>query len=51
MEENWKLINLLLDSIDHAYLKTDGTYGDLSLEVADKVNYLKSLRNDKNRIA
>ncbi len=33
---------LLIDAIDHAYLKTDGTYGDLSYEVSDKVKYLKS---------
>lgn len=42
----WKdeQINLILDAIDYAYLKTDGTYGDLALVVADKVEYLKSLR-------
>lgn len=42
----WKdqQINLLLDSIDHAYLQLDGSYGDLALEVVDKVEYLKSLR-------
>lgn len=45
----WKdeQINLLLDAIDYAYLKTDGTYGDLALVVADKVEYLKSLRHGK----
>ena len=37
-------LNLLLDAIDHAYLQTDGIYGDLSYEVSDKVEYLKSLR-------
>lgn len=37
-------IDLLLDSIDHAYLNTDGTYNDLALEVVDKVKYLKSIR-------
>ena len=37
-------INLILDAIDHAYLQTDGTYGDLSMEVVDKVNYLKHFR-------
>lgn len=42
----WKneQINLLLDAIDHAYLQVDGSYGDLALEVVDKVEYLKSLR-------
>lgn len=42
----WKdeQINLLLDAIDYAYLKTDGTYGDLAFVVADKVEYLKSLK-------
>ena len=42
---NWKneQIWLLIDAIDHAYLKTDGTYGDLSYEVSDKVKYLKSI--------
>lgn len=44
----WELINLLLDSIDHAYLQTNGTYGDLSLEVVDKVEYLKKLRSQRN---
>ena len=39
-----KQINLLLDAIDHAYLQLDGSYGDLALEVADKVKYLKLLR-------
>ena len=45
----WKdeQINLLLDAIDYAYLQTDGTYGDLALVVADKVEYLKSLRHGK----
>jgi len=38
-----KQINLLLDSIDHAYLQTDGTYGDLCYEVSDKVKYLKNI--------
>ena len=40
----WKdeQLYLLIDAIDHAYLKTDGTYGDLSYEVSDKVKYLKS---------
>lgn len=37
-------IDLLLDSIDHAYLNPDGTYNDLALEVVDKVKYLKSIR-------
>lgn len=37
-------IDLLLDSIDHAYLNTNGTYNDLALEVVDKVKYLKSIR-------
>lgn len=36
-----KQLWLLIDSIDHAYLQTDGTYGDLALEVVDKVKYLK----------
>ena len=42
----WKdqQINLLLDAIDHAYLQLDRSYGDLALEVVDKVEYLKSLR-------
>ena len=39
-----ELIDLLLDSIDHAYLQTDGTYGDLAYEVADKVEFIKKLR-------
>lgn len=45
----WKdeQINLLLDAIDYAYLKTDGTYGDLALAVVDKVEHLKSLRHGK----
>ena len=42
-----KQIDLLLDSLDHAYLQTDGTYGDLSLEVVDKIKYLKSLRDKR----
>lgn len=46
----WDLINLLLDSIDHAYLQTDGKYGDLALEVVDNVEYLKKLRSQKNII-
>ena len=46
----WNLINLLLDSIDHAYLKTDGSYGDLSMEVVDKVEYLKKLRRGNGSI-
>ena len=33
---------LLIDAIDHAYLQTDGTYGELSYEVSDKVKYLKN---------
>jgi hypothetical protein len=43
---NWKdqRINLLLDAIDHAYLQLGGSYGDLAIEVVDKVEYLKSLR-------
>ena len=36
-----KQLYLLLDSIDHAYLRTDGTYGELSYEVSDKVKFLK----------
>lgn len=41
----WKdsQLNLILDAIDHAYLQTDGSYGDLSYEVIDKARYLKSL--------
>lgn len=39
-----ELIDLLLDSIDHAYLQTDGTYGDLAYEVADKVEFIKNIR-------
>ena len=39
----WKdrQMNLLIDAIDHAYLQTDGTYGELSYEVSDQVKYLK----------
>ena len=37
-----KQMYLLIDAIDHAYLKTDGTYGELSYEVSDKVKYLKN---------
>jgi hypothetical protein len=44
-EEMWKTINLILDAIDHAYLETNGGYGDLSIEVVDKVKYLKKLRS------
>ena len=44
----WDLINLLLDSIDHSYLQTNGKYGDLALEVVDKVEYLKKLRSQRN---
>lgn len=36
-----KQLWLLIDAIDHAYLQTDGTYGELSYEVSDKVKYLK----------
>lgn len=43
----WDLINLLLDSIDHAYMQTNGKYGDLALEVVDKVEYLKKLRSQR----
>ena len=39
------LINLLLDAIDHSYLQTDGTYGDLSKEVSDKVRYIKNKKS------
>lgn len=39
-----ELIDLLLDAIDYAYLQTNGSYGDLALVVADKVEYLKNLR-------
>ena len=49
-ERMWETLNLLLDSIDHAYLQTNGSYGDLALEVADKVEYLKKLRLSKNRL-
>jgi hypothetical protein len=38
-----KQLWLLIDAIDHAYLQTNGTYGGLSYEVADKVNYLKQV--------
>ena len=38
---------LLIDAIDHAYLKTDGTYGELSYEVSDKVKYLKNQIKDR----
>lgn len=38
-----KQLWLLIDAIDHAYLQTDGTYGELSYEVSDKVNYLKQV--------
>ena len=34
---------LLIDAIDHAYLQTNGTYGELSYEVSDRVNYLKQV--------
>lgn len=44
----WELINLLLDSIDHAYMQTNGKYGDLALEVVDKVEYLKKLRSQEH---
>jgi len=47
--EKSKLIDLLLDSIDHSYLQTDGTYGDLSKEVSDKVEYIKKLKY-KNKL-
>lgn len=43
-----KQLWLLIDSIDHVYLQTDGTYGDLSLEVVDKVKYLKNQRRNSN---
>lgn len=41
----WKdeQLRLLIDAIDHAYLQTNGTYGDLSKEVSDQVNYLKQI--------
>lgn len=38
-----KQLWLLIDAIDHAYLQTNGTYGDLSNEVSDQVNYLKQV--------
>jgi hypothetical protein len=38
-----KQLWLLIDAIDHAYLQTDGTYGELSYEVSDQVNYLKQV--------
>jgi hypothetical protein len=33
----------LLDRIQYAYLKTDGTYGDLAHVVSDKVTYIEKL--------
>lgn len=33
----------LLDRIQYAYLKTDGTYGDLASVVSDKVKYIEKL--------
>lgn len=44
-----ELIDLLLDAIDHAYLQTNGSYGDLALEVADKVEYLKTIRYEREK--
>lgn len=43
MMAKWKddQLRILLDAIDHAYLQTDGTYGDLSYEVSDQVKHLK----------
>lgn len=40
----WKdeQLYLLIDAIDHDYLKMDGTYGELSHEVSDQVKYLKN---------
>lgn len=38
----------LLDAIDYAYLKTDGTYGDLNNLVADQVEFIKSMRKSIN---
>ena len=45
----WKdeQIYLLIDAIDHAYLQMDGTYGELSYEVSDKVKYLKNQLKSK----
>lgn len=33
----------LLDRIQYAYLKTDGTYGNLAFVVSDKVKYIEKL--------
>lgn len=33
----------LIDRIQYAYLKTDGTYGDLASVVSDKVKYIEKL--------
>lgn len=33
----------LLDRIQYAYLKTDGTYGDLASVVSDKVKYIEKM--------
>lgn len=43
-----KQIYLLIDAIDHAYLQTDGTYGELSYEVSDQVKYLKKQLKGEN---
>lgn len=39
---------LLIDAIDYAYLQTDGSYGDLSPVVSDKIRFLKeTMMRDK----
>lgn len=38
----------LIDAINHAYLKTDGTYGDLNNLVADQVEFIKFMRKNIN---
>jgi hypothetical protein len=37
-------LDLIIQTVDHEYLRTDGTYGNLSYVVSDQIKYLKSLR-------
>lgn len=43
-----ELLWMLIDAIDYVYLRTDGSYIDLSPVVTDKLNYIKSILNKNN---
>lgn len=40
----------LIDRIQYAYLKTDGTYGDLASGVSDKVKYIEKLLHESMEV-